>query len=98
MNKHNIILNVIFVERSCSELKKIQENSLRELIGKNLKKIRERNEMTQDELSDISGVDRSMISKMENGMVFPSMKVFLSLCIGLKITLDTLLEGWEDVI
>ena len=54
--------------------------------------------MTQDELSDISGVDRSMISKMENGMVFPSMKVFLSLCIGLKITLDTLLEGWEDVI
>ena len=54
--------------------------------------------MTQDELSRISGVDRSMISKMENGLVFPSMKVFLSLCIALKITLDTLFEGWNEII
>lgn len=54
--------------------------------------------MTQDELSRISGVDRSMISKMENGLVFPSMKVFLSLCIALKITLDTLFEGWDEII
>ena len=82
----------------CSELDKIQEYSLKELIGKNLKKNRVRNEMTQDELSRISGVDRSMISKMENGLVFPSMKVFLSLCIALKITLDTLFEGWDEII
>ena len=45
--------------------KYIQEN--RELIGKQIKIIREKRGYSQDELAEIMKVNRSTISKIENG-------------------------------
>jgi transcriptional regulator with XRE-family HTH domain len=43
----------------------IQEN--REAIGKQIRVLREKKGFSQDELSEIMGVNRSTISKVENG-------------------------------
>ena len=47
-------------------------------------------EMTQETLSDLSGVSVRHIGKIENGEINPSFEVLLSLVTALKISFDTL--------
>ena len=51
---------------------------------------RNQREMTQETLSDLSGVSVRHIGKIENGEINPSFEVLLSLVTILKISFDTL--------
>ena len=51
---------------------------------------RNQREMTQETLSDLSGVSVRQIGKIENGEINPSFEVLLSLVTILKISFDTL--------
>lgn len=44
-----------------------------------LKKIRENSKLTQEQLADLAGIDRSMISKLETGCAIPSPKTAQSI-------------------
>ena len=51
---------------------------------------RNQREMTQETLSDLSGVSVRHIGKIEKGEINPSFEVLLSLVTALKISFDTL--------
>ena len=51
---------------------------------------RNQREMTQEKLSELSGVSVRHIGKIENGEINPSFEVLLSLVTILKISFDTL--------
>ena len=66
-------------------------NDLRK-IGLSLKMRRLELELSQDQLSEKSGVERSYISGIENGRKNVSLQIFLSLTVALDIKPWTLLQ------
>lgn len=62
-------------------------------VGLNLKKLREAAAMTQETLAALAEIERSRISKLENGSINPSLLTLASICHSLKITLPVLFEG-----
>jgi len=62
-------------------------------LGEKLSKIRKLKELSQDELSYFSDVDRTYIAKIENGRANPSFKVLMKIARSLKVKLSKLLEG-----
>ena len=62
-------------------------------IGKNIKEYREKNKMTQKEISDILGVEPGTISKYENGTIEPNIESLKKLAETFNITVDELLKN-----
>jgi transcriptional regulator with XRE-family HTH domain len=60
------------------------------LIAELIKSWRQKNEMTMQMLSSLTGIDQALISKYENGKRLPSEKHLLQLSTGMKIPLNTL--------
>ena len=60
------------------------------LIAELIKSWRQKNEMTMQMLSSLTGIDQALISKCENGKRLPSEKHLLQLSTGMKIPLNTL--------
>lgn len=65
-------------------------------IGNNIKKLRQRKGMTQDQLSDILCVSRQMISKYESGATAPDIATLVRLCGVFGVTLDVICGLDED--
>lgn len=61
-------------------------------LGENLKKIRTRRNVTQVEIANILGVDRSFVSNIENGKNNPTLSTITSLAKALKISVDELFK------
>ena len=61
------------------------------LFGKNLRKIRRARGMTQEQLGQIIGVQKSAVSKYEKGRVKPDISRLLELCRILDVTPQELL-------
>lgn len=97
-DKHNIILLVKIYERMNFQMKSPNTKALKELIGNNLRKARIEKGLTQCKLSEISGVERSLITKMELGQHFVSLETFLKLAVALDCPIESLLEGYESFI
>jgi len=72
---------------------KMRGNFIYRRLGEKLSKIRKLKELSQDELSYFSDVDRTYIAKIENGKANPSFKVLMKIAKGLGIRLAYLLEG-----
>ena len=62
-------------------------------LGRNVKRYRQAANKTQVELAYDAEVERSRISKIENGFVNPSLLTLATLCYSLGITLPQLFEG-----
>lgn len=62
------------------------------MINKRLKIAREQKEITQNELSQISGIPASIISLFEKGHRKPSFNNLVKLCKALEVSSDYLLE------
>ena len=60
-------------------------------IGNRLRKIRKARNLTQEQLSDCSGVSIRHIAKIENGQINPSFEVLSALVQTLGVTYDALL-------
>ncbi len=61
-------------------------------LGENIKNIRLDKEITQTELAETIGVDKSFISNIENGKTNPTLSTITSLAKALKVSPDELLK------
>lgn len=64
-------------------------------FGNRLKTLRRRAEMSQEELADRAGINRSYLSMIENGHSSPTMDVVQKLAQGLGVSLWTLISEVE---
>ena len=67
-------------------------------IGKRILSSRNRLNLTQEALSEISGISVNQISNLENGHFTPSVKTVIRLCASLKVTPNYFLLGITDKI
>lgn len=68
-----------------------------ERFGRNLRRQRERAELTQEEVADLAGMHRTEVSLLETGGRIPRLKTLLKLVGVLGTTTDLLLEGIDWV-
>lgn len=64
-------------------------------LGENLKKLRLKRELTQEQLADIFGVSAQAVSRWENGSTYPDITLLPSIATYFEITLDELV-GMEN--
>jgi len=64
-------------------------------ISKNLKRLRKEKGLTLEDLSEISGVSKSMLGEIERGGTNPTILVLWKIADGLKIPLTTLIKEEE---
>lgn len=64
-------------------------------IGERIKKARKLKNLTQKQLSDISKIDVTSISRYENGNQFPNLDTIIKISVGLECSLDYLVFGDE---
>lgn len=60
-------------------------------IGKRIKELRKKNELTQEKLADLLGVTYKSVSKWETGVTFPDLALIVPLAKILHVTTDELL-------
>lgn len=73
-------------------------NAVTLALGQNLKRHRELAQKTQVDLAYDAEVERSRISKIENGFVNPSLLTLATLCYSLNITLPQLFDGITETL
>jgi transcriptional regulator with XRE-family HTH domain len=61
-------------------------------LGQNLKKIRTRKDVSQVEIANILGVDRSFVSNIENGKNNPTLSTITNLAQALGVSTNELLK------
>ena len=57
----------------------MQEKEIIEILGKNIREARKRNNMTQSELAEKLGVSKQVVSSYENGKRSPSYEMLLKI-------------------
>lgn len=66
---------------------------INDLIGSNLKAIRLKRNYTLDELSNVTGVSKSMLSAIERGKKSPTLNILIRINSSLKIPLTDLMKN-----
>lgn len=66
----------------------MDEKELKRKIADNLRVIRAKNRLSQDKLSELSGVSQKYITKIENELVNPSILIIAKLAEALKVTVN----------
>jgi putative transcriptional regulator len=61
-------------------------------VAQNLARYREKASLTQQQLSDLAGVDRKTINRIENGHFSPSIDTLTRLAVVLNISISDLVE------
>ena len=65
-------------------------------VGKFIKKLRDNNNLTQQELADKYGVTYQAVSKWENGKNLPDIMLLKEICKDYNISIDELLDGTDS--
>lgn len=68
------------------------------LIGKNIQRIRKKQQLTLDVLAERSGVSKAMLSQIESQKVNPTVATVWKIARGLEVELDALLKGKSESI
>jgi len=71
----------------------MKKNPVLIALGKNVSELRNKKELTQEQLAERSGLDPSYISGIERGVRNPSFKSLVSLASGLGITVSDVCSG-----
>jgi transcriptional regulator with XRE-family HTH domain len=66
---------------------KINQDAFNKKLGTLVRKFREENKLTRNDLAELSGVNEKYIGKIERGETSPSCFVLKKLSIGLKLEL-----------
>jgi transcriptional regulator with XRE-family HTH domain len=66
------------------------------LIGKNIQRIRKKQQLTLDILAERSGVSKAMLSQIESQKVNPTVATVWKIARGLGIELDAILKGKSE--
>lgn len=70
---------------------------LKEAFGKALKSLRTEKELTQEKLAELSNLDVTFISKMENGKLQPSLTTIFSISKALGVSASYLIDRIEKL-
>ena len=62
-------------------------------VTQNLVNLREQSSLTQQQLSDLAGIDRKTINRIENGHFSPSIDTLTRLAVVLNVSISDLLEN-----
>ncbi|NLY85719.1 MAG: helix-turn-helix domain-containing protein [Tissierellia bacterium] len=66
-------------------------DDINRIVATNLKKIREKNKLSLDNLSELTGVSKSMLGQIERGESNPTLQTIWKIATGLKISLTSLI-------
>jgi transcriptional regulator with XRE-family HTH domain len=69
---------------------------LRELVGVNIRKLRNDRQMSQEELAFQAELDRSYLSEIENGYKSPGIEMLAKISKALGVKLASLFAGYDD--
>jgi len=67
---------------------------IRVRLGNRVRSLRKERGLTQVELAEMLGVDRSYLSEIETGKKDPSLRVLKTIADGFRLTLSQLLNGF----
>jgi transcriptional regulator with XRE-family HTH domain len=67
------------------------------MLGDEIRKARQQKNLTQEQLSLATGVDRAYLSEIENGLRSPSVEVFMRLCTALGESAGVVLGRVEGI-
>lgn len=73
-----------------------REKNLEVAIGRQVRDLRKRQRMTGADLAARTGVSVGMLSKIENGVISPSLSTISALAHALKVPLVQLFSGYEE--
>lgn len=74
-----------------------REKSLEVAIGRQVRDLRKRQRMTGAELAAQAGLSVGMLSKIENGVISPSLTTISTLANALRVPLVQLFSGYEEL-
>lgn len=66
-------------------------DDINRIVANNLKKIREKNKLSLENLSELTGVSKSMLGQIERGESNPSLQTIWKIATGLKVSLTSLI-------
>lgn len=72
--------------------------NIRSIVGSNLREIRKERQLTLQELSDITGVSKSMLGEIERSVTNPTITVLWKIAGGLKIPFTMLIQEEKPTI
>ena len=76
-------------------LRETREKNLEVAIGREVRELRKRQRMTGAELAAQTGLSVGMLSKIENGVISPSLSTISALAHALRVPLVQLFSGYE---
>jgi len=65
---------------------------LQKLIGRNFARIRRKNGLTQEQISDLSGISQQYLSELEGGKRNPTIVTLNKVAIALGVTINDLVQ------
>ena len=65
---------------------------INEIVGMNIKKLREEKALSLDKLSNLTEVSKSMLGQIERGESSPSINILWKIAHGLKVNIETLIS------
>ncbi len=77
-------------------IKEQREKNLEVAIGRQVRELRKRQRLTGADLAGMTGLSVGMLSKIENGVISPSLNTISALANALKVPLVQLFSGYEE--
>ena len=71
--------------------------NVRQIVARNVRLARQRAEISQEELADRAGIDRSYGSRIERGAANPSIEILAKLAAVLGVKTSSLLDDYPGV-
>lgn len=69
-----------------------QDRNLRDIFQENLNRIYEEKDLTEEEMSDLTGLDSTFCGRLRRGERVPSLDTIQKICNGLEVEVSELLE------
>jgi len=77
-------------------VRETREKNLEAAIGRQVRELRKRQRMTGSDLAALTGLSAGMLSKIENGVISPSLNTLQVLADALRVPLVQLFSGYEE--
>ncbi len=71
---------------------KKQDKDYLQLVGKNIRKKREKKEISQQELADLANIAKTTLQKIELARMNPSVLILRNICAALEMDLSDLVK------
>lgn len=82
--------------QDATALRNKRGNSLESSIGREVRQLRRKHDMTVSQLADLAGLSPGMLSKIENGLTSPSLATLQALGAALNVSVTALMRRFEE--